>query len=70
MDLFYDVLQTKDKVCGFNPFSQLGLGWMINIAVNHKYESKIILAGNDYLSVDLVRDTIFPQFQDTIISQD
>ena len=62
MDLFYYVFQTKDKVGGFDRFSQLGLSWMIKFAVSHKYESKIILAGNDYLSVGLVQDTIFPQF--------
>ena len=36
-----------------------GLGWMIKFAMSHKYESKIILAGNDYLSVGLVGNTIF-----------
>ena len=59
MDLFYYVLQTEDKVGGFNPFSQLGLSWMIKFAMSHKYKSKIILARNDYLSVGLVGDTIF-----------
>ena len=33
MDLFYNVLQTEDKVCGFNSFSQLGLGSMIKFVL-------------------------------------
>ena len=62
MDLFYNVLQTKDKVCGFNPFSQLGLGGMIKFVISHKYEFKMILARNDYLSAGLGRDPIFLKF--------